>query len=321
MPKIKRKIAFIVWRFPVISETFIINQVADLIDRGIEIELFSFNKGDMENISLKFYKYNMLERVHYLNTPNNFVLRLFYAISKIIHIFFNNPVLLYKIFISKRYCQKSLSIQLLFWIEPFINKKFDLIHCHFGNIANNFLIIKEILGLKQKMITTFYGWDASRIFKETPASYYDKLKREASLFFVMSRNMKDRLVKKGFEKNKIRVLPVGIDVKSYPCKERVLHDGELIKIISVGRLTEKKGFDDLLRALAIVKEKSKRLFRCYIIGNGKLKDKLFNMTERLNLNDVVEYKGYMKQEDIIKIFANMNLFVQPSKTARDGDME
>ena len=321
MQKIKRKVAFIVWKFPVISETFIINQVADLMDRGIEIEVFSFNKGDKENVSQSFYKYNILDKVHYLVTTSNHIIRLFSAIPKIIHIIFTHRVLLLKVFNLKKYGRKALSLQLLFWIEPFVNKKFDLFHCHFGCVANDFLIIKEILGSRQKIVTTFYGWDVSWFFKQKPANYYDKLKKESSLFFVMSHNMKDRIIEKGFDQNKIKVLPVSIDVKSYPYKKRVFHDGELIKIISVGRFVEKKGFDDLLQALAIAKEKSKRLFRCYIIGNGMLKDKLFNMTERLNLRDVVEYKGYMKIEDIISYFSKMHLFVQPSKTAGDGDME
>jgi len=36
----KLKIAFVVGVFPVISETFIINQIADLLDRGVEVEIF-----------------------------------------------------------------------------------------------------------------------------------------------------------------------------------------------------------------------------------------------------------------------------------------
>ena len=45
------------------------------------------------------------------------------------------------------------------------------------------------------------------------------------------------------------------------------------------------------------------------------------MTESLKLWDVVEFKGYMKIEDIIKMFSDTHLFMQPSKTASDGDKE
>lgn len=321
MRKNKRRIAFIVGRFPVVSETFIINQVADLIDRGIEIEIFSFRKGDKNNISQRFYEYNMFNKVHYLDTPHNLIIRVLSAIPRIIHILFTDIFLLFKILNFKNYGRKALNLNLLFKIEPFVGKRFDLFHCHFGRIANDFLMIKEILGLEQRMVTSFYGRDVSCLFEKEPENYYDKLKRESSLFFVMSHNMKDRIIDNGFDHNKIRVLPVSIDVNSYPYKERNLHNGELIKIISVGRFIEKKGFDDILRALAIVKEKSKRLFKCYIIGDGVLKDKLLNMTENLKLWDVVEFKGYMKVEDIIKMFSDTHLFLQPSKTASDGDME
>ncbi len=315
------KVAFVVQYFPLVSQTFIIDQVADLINRGVEVVVFSFNKGKVENVSQKFYKYNMLDKVHYLETPLNIFRRFFLAIPKIIHIVFTHPELLLKIFNFKKYRREAFSLQLLFWIEPFINKKFDLFHCHFGHVANDFLKIKEILGLRQKIFTTFYGWDVSYIFQKEPANYYDKLKKECSLFFVMSNNMKDRIIERGFDQKRIKVLPVGIDVKSYPYKKRALNDGELINIISVGRFVEKKGFDDLLQALAIVKAKSKKLFKCYIIGDGSQKVKLFNLTERLKLSDVVEYKGYMKIEDVINYFSNMHLFVQPSKKSRSGDME
>ncbi len=320
MEKNKRKIAFVVERFPVVSETFLINQVTDLIDRGVGVEVFSFERGDKENISQKFFQYKLSKKVHYLDIPKNYIRRHYIAIPKILHVLFN-PFLLFNLFNFKKSHHNISSKVLLFWIEPFIGKKFDLVHCHFGPIANDFLIIKEILKLEQKIITTFYGYDVSQVFKVKSSDYYDKLKKASSLFLVMSNNMKERLVRNGFDQNKIRVLPVSIDVESYPYNQRIFHDGELIKIISVGRFVEKKGFDDLLRAIAIVKEKSKKAFRCYIIGGGELKDKLFDMTERLNLNDVVEFKGYMKVEDIINYFSNMHLFVQPSKTARNGDME
>jgi colanic acid/amylovoran biosynthesis glycosyltransferase len=315
------KVAFVVGTFPVVSETFIINQIADLLDRGLEVEIFSFQKDDRENVSDRFYTYDMIHKVHYLDMPRNYIKRFFLAIKKVFHVFCVNPMLFFKTFNLKKYRRTALSLQLLFWVEPFLKKEFDLVHCHFGPVANNFLLIKEVLGLRQKMVTTFYGYDVSILFQEKSADYYDKLKKECSLFFVMSKNMKERIVKQGFEENKIRVLPVGIDVDSYPFKERQFYDGEMVKIISVGRFVEKKGFDDLLRALAIVKRKTIRPIKCCIVGDGSLREELFSLTEDLNLQDVVEYKGYMKIEDIMNYFLDMHVFVQPSKTAQNGDME
>ena len=40
------KIAIVVSSFPSISETFIVNQICDLIDKGQEVSIFSFDKNE-----------------------------------------------------------------------------------------------------------------------------------------------------------------------------------------------------------------------------------------------------------------------------------
>lgn len=317
----KLKIAFIIGVFPAVSETFIINQVADLQERGIDVEIFSFKRGDKEGISQRFFEYNMDKKVKYLEMPRNRFKRVFLALPKIFQVLCCNPFLIFRIFNIKKYGRDSLCLKLLFWVTPFLGTKFDLVHCHFGNVANRYLMIREILQSNEKLVTSFYGFDVSMIFKQQPASCYDELKKICSLYFVMSNNMKDRIVAYGFLEKKIKVLPVSINVPEYPYQERGFKKNETINIFSVGRFVEKKGFDDLLRAIAIVKEKTKKAFRVFIVGGGPLEKDLHKLTADLKITDVVEYKGYMKIEKIIKYFLKMHLFVQPSKTARDGDME
>ncbi|MBT4335442.1 glycosyltransferase [bacterium] len=319
----KIKVAFVVGNFPRVSETFIINQIADLKDRGIEVEVFSFRKDFKGNdiISDRFQEYNMKDIINYLEMPKNYLLRILLAIPKIILILFTKPIILIDLFNFKKYGRNASSLKLIFWVTPFINKKFDLVHCHFGPVANRYLIVKEILNLKQKIVTTLYGYDVSRSFREKPSSYYDKLIKQSSNFLVMSNNMKERVVEYGFPEDRVEVLPVSIDVESYPFNKRSLENDEQINLISVGNFVEKKGFDDLLKALAIVKVKTNKKFKCYIIGDGPLKDEIYDLYSKLNLKNLVEFKGYMKLENVMKYFKDMHLFIQPSKTAKDGDME
>ena len=167
------------------------------------------------------------------------------------------------------YCMYRRSLRLLFSLVPFIGRRFDVIHCHFGEIANRFLTIKEALHLDFPLITTFYGYDVSRVFKESPANPYDRLVQECSLFFVMSNDMKRRVLARGFPEDKVKVLPVSIDVDSYPFFERRCPADAPVELVSVARFVEKKGLDDLLRALAIVKQRTRRAFHCSIIGSGQ----------------------------------------------------
>lgn len=318
----KMKVAFVVGEFPSVSETFIINQVADLLDRGIDVEIFSFRKGGEKNISEKFSLYDMGRRVHYCDMPKNLALRCARALPKMLYLLKYNRRALFCALNVARYGRNALSLKLLYWVEPFARmKSVDLIHCHFGTIASKFLIIKDILELPQRMITSFYGYDVSHIFQQKGPHVYDRLKQESSLFFVMSENMKERVVAYGFDEGKVEVLPVSIDVDAYPFHERTVGENERVRIASVGRFVEKKGFDDLLRALAIVKERTKKQFKCFIVGGGPLEKTLHELTQSLGIEDIVEYKGYMKIEGIIDFFKDIHFFVQPSKTAINGDME
>lgn len=321
-PKILHpKIAFIVGEFPAVSETFIINQVADLTDRGFDVPVFSFKKGEMKNISQRYFDYAMGERTEYLEMPKNPVVRVLAAIPKLIKILLTNPRAFFRVFNVRKYGRNALSGKLIFWVAPFAGVKFDLVHCHFGVTAKRFLTIREILGEKWKIVTTFYGFDVSHIPQEKGVAYYDDLKKTCHLYFVMSNNMKERVIALGFSKDEVEVLPVSVDVESYPFAERIMKGDELFHIISVGRFVEKKGFDDLLRAISIVKEKTDKKFFCSIVGGGELEKELHVLADNLHINDVVEWKGYMKIEDIINFYMRGHIFAQPSKTAKNGDME
>jgi colanic acid/amylovoran biosynthesis glycosyltransferase len=317
----KLNVAFVVGEFPTFGLTYLINQVADLVDRGIEVTIFAMNHGSLENVSERYEKYQMNSRTYSLEVPKNPVVRIFSAIPKLIKIFRANPRAFFRVLNIKKYGRNALALKLIFWTEPFIGKEFDLVHCHFGPIANKFLIIREILGLKQKIVTSFYGYDVSHIPKEKGIKYYDNLKKACHQYFVMSNNMKERVVALGFSEKEIEVLPVSVDVESYPFAERTMKDDEPFHIISVGRFVEKKGFDDLLRAVAVVKEKTNRKFLCSIVGGGELEKELHALADELAINDVVEWKGYMKIEDVISFYMKGHLFAQSSKTAKDGDME
>lgn len=253
--------------------------------------------------------------------PKNIFWRCLLAIPKIFKFLFYQPSALIAALNFKKYGRDALSLKLLFWTEPFLGKEFDLYHCHFGQMANKFLVIKEILGIKEKIATSFYGLDVSSYTKQKGPRVYDRLKKECSAFIVMSNNMKERVVAQGFDESKITILPISIDTDSYPFWERSLGSDETIQMVSVGRFVEKKGFDDLLRALAIVKKKTNKPFKCSIIGGGPLEKELRDLSDALEINDIIEYKGYMKIEDIINYFQKMHFYLQPSKIASNGDME
>ena len=51
-------------RFPLPSETFVIDQICGLLDRGIEIEIISLIKGDYKNLHEKVIEYGSVSYTH-----------------------------------------------------------------------------------------------------------------------------------------------------------------------------------------------------------------------------------------------------------------
>src|SRR3972149_6590580 len=60
------KIVYLVGSFPKLSETFILNQITGLIDRGYEIEIVACHNPKEEKVHEDVITYNLLERTHYI---------------------------------------------------------------------------------------------------------------------------------------------------------------------------------------------------------------------------------------------------------------
>ena len=191
----------------------------------------------------------------------------------------------------------------------------------FGTVARDFVRVREVVGISGSLVTTFYGIDVSKVFEEYPADYYDRLRDACELYFVMSEDMKRRVVAKGFPSEQVRVHPVSIDVASYPYRVRELLEDEPLRLAFVGRFVEKKGADDLLRALGAASSASTRPLRCSIVGGGELDAELRELHASLGLGETASFEGYLAVEEMIRLFENQHVLVQPSKTAANGDME
>jgi colanic acid/amylovoran biosynthesis glycosyltransferase len=67
------KIAIIAGQFPVLSETFILNQITGLIARGHEVDIYASQPNDSSKIHPDVEKYQLLKRTYYIPpTPGNY---------------------------------------------------------------------------------------------------------------------------------------------------------------------------------------------------------------------------------------------------------
>jgi len=92
-----------------------------------------------------------------------------------------------------------------------------------------------------------------------------------------------------------------------------------VVLLSVGRLVAKKGYDDLLAALALLP--SGLEWRFVHIGGGTLAAALRRQAERLGLARRIEWRGALAQPDVLAGYRAADLFVLAAKPARDGDRD
>lgn len=60
------KVGFFLLKFPLSSETFVLNQITAFIDMGFEVEIVALQKGDTENTHAAWTKYNLAARTRWL---------------------------------------------------------------------------------------------------------------------------------------------------------------------------------------------------------------------------------------------------------------
>lgn len=91
--------------------------------------------------------------------------------------------------------------------------------------------------LDGKMLTTFYGYDITH--RAMGENYYQNLFSNSDIFIVISNFIRENAISAGFDKNKIVVLPIGVNPGEFiPYKQKT--DKNCIRLLRVARLVEKK---------------------------------------------------------------------------------
>lgn len=129
----------------------------------------------------------------------------------------------------------------------------------------------------------------------------------------------------GDEPGRVRLHYHGLDFARFTGDGRadtgsdVTRPADTLRISSVGRLVAKKGYDDLLDALARLPAALD--WRFDHIGGGTLTDRMRAQAERLGLAGRITWHGRQPQDAVRDLLAATDIFVLASKIAPDGDRD
>src|ERR1700724_1953231 len=88
-----------------------------------------------------------------------------------------------------------------------------------------------------------------------------------------------------------------------------------VTVLSVGRAVAKKGYDDLLAALALLP--AGLSWRLVHVGGGALAGHLKREAARRGLERRIEWRGARPQPEVLHAYRDADLFVLAAKVARD----
>lgn len=307
------KIAFLVDSFPTISETFILNQITGLIDAGHEVVIISGARPDERDFHSDIRKYDLLKKTYYHNDrPRNKFLRIFWALALFMVYAARNFKAVTNSLNVIKYGKEAASLTYYYKVMLFLGiGHIDIFYCQYGPNGNFAVLLKE-LGIKARIIVMFHGYDIRRGI-EQGGKIYEKVFKSADYLLSISDYNYRYLVEFGAPVEKIKVHPVGIDLKRYQYIDRPEAPQDLIKIISVGRLVKEKGMAAGIRAVHCLSREHPQLrFEYVIIGSGPLRDDLEALVKGLGMTDKVRFFGACLQESVIESLNKAHIFLLPS---------
>ena len=198
--------------------------------------------------------------------------------------------------------------------------RLDSIHAHFLHTpASVARYASTMLGI---------GWSFSAHAKDvwtTPTWEKREKLADARFGVTCTRANLDHLAALAPSPDAIELVYHGLDHGRFPAcvTQRPLRDGsdplEPVRVLSVGRLVEKKGFDDLLEALAMLPPAL--AWTLDVVGGGPLEAQLRRQASALGLEGRVRWHGSLPHDRVVEHFCAADVFALASRVTADGDRD
>jgi glycosyltransferase involved in cell wall biosynthesis len=310
------KIAYIVSRFPKLSETFVFREVNELRRQGAEVCCFSIHRPLPEPLPQDAQHFSA--ETTYLWRP-----RLAGFCSGILKFALTRPRQFFgalKTFLQQAPRNPSgIKRFVLHFLEGVylahlcVKRGVEYIHAHFANGPSSVAMAAGAVS----GIPFGFTCHAQDIYAD-PLMLDLKIEA-AHLPLTISQYNRDYLAKEISPAHaaRVRVHRVAVDLAHFRPRRSAANEDSPV-ILAIGRLVPKKGFIHLIRACEIVAHRGVN-FRCWIVGDGPEKENLQQAIAAGKLEDKVSLLG--AQTDVKKFLQRAEVFVMPCVLDQSGDRD
>jgi len=314
------KVAYLAPELPALSATFVYNEILQLESLGVQVVPFSVhppssavNEQRVEGLAKRTFnlyaqsKLNVLKDnlLCLLERPVCYLKTLIMVGRDIWQVGVFNRIglgLVYRFFFAA-----SLARQLQ-------ENDCDHLHVHFAHIPTDIAMYASSLSSVPFSVTAH----ANDIYER---GWLLKEKVERSAFFAtISEFNKRYLEDKGVDASKVRIVRCGVEPAQFSKRTAIL-EHKKPRVGAIGRLVDKKGFDTLIKAVAILKAQGVAI-ELQIAGAGPLSQQLQALAVSLDLSQQdVTFLGAIAHTEVASFIKSLDAFVLPCRQDEHGDID
>jgi len=311
------RVGYLLKMFPRLSETFILNEILELEQQGLDLHIFSLKRPadavvHAQAKSVRSPITYLPEKIY--QTPMR-VLRCHW------HVYWKHPRTWTRTLrhaLRRLRVDRDLDALIVFCQACCIIREMGGIphlHAHYATIpAKLALLVHRITGTSYSITT-----HAKDIFQDNPLLSPKLHERICRARFVVanSRFSADHLRTYVTGQDAIHIVYNGLALEAFPFRKTTPAEP---RILSVGRLVEKKGFADLITACQLLKARGIP-FSCELVGTGQLSSAIKEQIRKCGVGDRVSMVGPLPQEVLRAHYEQAMVFTLPCIEAADGDRD
>jgi colanic acid/amylovoran biosynthesis glycosyltransferase len=318
------RVAFVVDHFPLISETFILQQIGGVLARGHEVDIYATATTATGPLHPIYTQWKMAERVRWRAATG---FRTYRQLASVLWASairaLRSPVLFFRCVVQS--LRQGAGDPLILFagadsVGQQIPPRYDAIHAHFAKQGLLAVRLRKLGLLAGPILTSFHGVDITSHHVAKKLGSLGQLFAAGEAFTHPSDYIGERARALGCPEGRQRKLYCGIDTVKFHYRARTLEPGSPVSLISVARFVEKKGLPYAIRAVAQLIHSGRNVIY-HLIGGGPLHASLEALIRELGVESQIRLVGPQDDIGVRRYLDEAHIFVLPSVTAGSGDME
>jgi colanic acid/amylovoran biosynthesis glycosyltransferase len=310
-------------RFPNIYESYILNQIEFLLRNGAKLNVLSGPPlGQRFDERIDKYGLDVLNFRYAFDTlPDAFsAIRPFLGST---HQQCRPYQGLKKLLGSRHFWQGSPKSMVKALVKsPILGSatNFDLVHAHRIGLAYENIFLSEVL--RVPLVVSFHGLQTTDLFRPFFLSEKATTRTFAKMRLITagSEYAKRVLVHCGCPVEKIRIVPVGINLNEFPFHPTTYSTARKIVLLTVARLSAEKGHEYAITAVKMLRMKGWNV-EYRIVGGGPLSAHLQAFADNHGASDYVTFTGERENEDLRAEYRNADIFLLPSVYEANNELK